>query len=118
MRDTNWAGNVDIVCKRYGVDNSHRDLHGALLDAEILADVYLAMTGGQTLLSLEPESEEPALSQAASAASLSLPVASALRDRPRLKVVRCSEQEEEAHQKRLGEIAKASGGNCLWPTQA
>lgn len=110
--------NLDALCKRYGVDNSHRDLHGALLDAEILADVYLAMTGGQTLLSLEPEPEEPTLSQAASAASLSLPVTPALRDRPRLKIVRCSEQEEEAHQKRLGEIAKASGGNCLWPTRA
>src|SRR6218665_502774 len=44
--------NLDALCKRYGVDNSQRDLHGALLDAEILADVYLLMTGGQTALSL------------------------------------------------------------------
>src|SRR5699024_4909534 len=43
---------LDALCKRYGVDNSQRDLHGALLDAEILADVYLLMTGGQTALSL------------------------------------------------------------------
>ena len=45
--------NLDALCKRYGVDNSNRDLHGALLDAEILADVYLLMTGGQTALSLD-----------------------------------------------------------------
>ncbi len=44
---------LDALCKRYGVDNSNRDLHGALLDSEILADVYLAMTGGQTHLSLD-----------------------------------------------------------------
>jgi len=44
---------LDALCKRYGVDNSNRDLHGALLDSEILADVYLAMTGGQTRLSLD-----------------------------------------------------------------
>ena len=44
---------LDALCRRYGVDNSGRDLHGALLDAEILADVYLAMTGGQTTLTLE-----------------------------------------------------------------
>ncbi|MCH8552737.1 MAG: DNA polymerase III subunit epsilon [Natronospirillum sp.] len=47
--------NLDILCKRYGIDNSHRTLHGALLDAEILADVYLLMTGGQTSLSLADE---------------------------------------------------------------
>ncbi|MDG6098836.1 DNA polymerase III subunit epsilon [Alteromonas sp. ZYF713] len=44
--------NLDALCKRYGIDNSHRELHGALLDAEILADVYLMMTGGQTDLNL------------------------------------------------------------------
>ena len=44
--------NLDALCKRYGIDNGHRELHGALLDSEILADVYLALTGGQTNLSL------------------------------------------------------------------
>ena len=51
-RHPGQRNNLDALCKRYGVDNSGRDLHGALLDAEILADVYLAMTGGQTSLSL------------------------------------------------------------------
>ena len=45
--------NLDALCKRYGIDNSHRELHGALLDARILADVYLAMTGGQSALALD-----------------------------------------------------------------
>ena len=49
--------NLDALCKRYGIDNSHRELHGALLDAEILADVYLMMTGGQTDLALSDDSE-------------------------------------------------------------
>ena len=47
--------NLDALCKRYGIDNSHRSLHGALLDARILADVYLVMTGGQTSLGLDVE---------------------------------------------------------------
>jgi DNA polymerase-3 subunit epsilon len=47
--------NLDALCKRYDIDNSQRSLHGALLDARILADVYLAMTGGQTSLGLEAE---------------------------------------------------------------
>ena len=52
--------NLDALCKRYGIDNGHRELHGALLDAEILAEVYLAMTGGQTALLLDAGSEEAA----------------------------------------------------------
>src|ERR1700691_6301975 len=48
---------LDALCRRYAVDNSHRDYHGALLDARILAEVYLAMTGGQAMLSLSAESE-------------------------------------------------------------
>ena len=48
--------NLDALCKRYGVDNSQRDLHGALLDAEILADVYLLMTGGQVNLNISDQS--------------------------------------------------------------
>lgn len=49
---------LDALCRRYGIDNSHRELHGALLDSEILADVYLLMTGGQTDLSLDTKDEE------------------------------------------------------------
>ncbi len=53
MPTSGQKNNLDALCKRYGVDNSNRELHGALLDAEILADVYLLMTGGQTALSLD-----------------------------------------------------------------
>lgn len=97
---------LDALCKRYGIDNSHRELHGALLDAEILADVYLLMTGGQASLWDEeaPSETESTVSQA---------VVRLAKDRPRLKVVRCDESEIEQHQKRLEAIEKA-GGVCLW----
>jgi DNA polymerase-3 subunit epsilon len=57
-RHPGQRNNLDALCQRYGVDNSSRDLHGALLDAEILADVYLAMTGGQTALQLGGEDSD------------------------------------------------------------
>jgi DNA polymerase-3 subunit epsilon len=98
---------LDALCKRYDVDNSQRDLHGALLDAEILADVYLAITGGQVSLFL-----------GAQGASGGGAVAEAIRrlsgDRPLLKVVRAEEAELAAHRARLEAIDKASGGGCLW----
>lgn len=95
---------LDALCKRYGIDNSHRDLHGALLDAEILADVYLIMTGGQASLLDEGEQVEHAQQQQIERLST---------DRPRLKVIRCDTEELAAHQQRLAKIAKA-GGTCLW----
>ncbi len=95
---------LDALCKRYGIDNSHRDLHGALLDAEILADVYLIMTGGQA--SLLDESEEVHNNDQQRVVRLSA-------DRPRLKVIDCTAEELIEHQQRLEKIAKASG-NCLW----
>lgn len=95
---------LDALCKRYGIDNSHRDLHGALLDAEILADVYLIMTGGQA--SLLDESEEVHNNDQQRVVRLSA-------DRPRLKVIECTADELVDHQQRLEKIAKASG-NCLW----
>lgn len=95
---------LDALCKRYGIDNSHRDLHGALLDAEILADVYLIMTGGQA--SLLDESEEVQTSEQQRIVRLSA-------DRPKLKVIECTADELSAHQQRLEKIAKASG-DCLW----
>jgi DNA polymerase-3 subunit epsilon len=58
MRHPGQRNSLDALCKRYGIDNSHRDLHGALLDARLLADVYLAMTGGQSLLALEESARE------------------------------------------------------------
>jgi DNA polymerase-3 subunit epsilon len=105
--------NLDALCKRYSINNSHRDLHGALLDAEILAEVYLAMTGGQTLLVLEPEPEpeSPATSANVSLAGTS---PAALQSRPALKIIRCTGTELETHTARLGEIMKASQGRCLW----
>ncbi len=96
--------NLDALCKRYGIDNSQRDLHGALLDAEILADVYLAMTGGQTALSLDSGSEEEG------SASGIRRLAS---DRAKLKVVRASEEELAAHHEFLETVRKASG-EALW----
>ncbi|MEF3074021.1 DNA polymerase III subunit epsilon [Methylobacter sp. Wu1] len=98
---------LDALCKRYGIDNSHRDLHGALLDAEILADVFLVMTGGQFSLLDEDlaEQEEVGMSRVVSALSV---------DRPALKIIRCNEEEQQAHQQRLEAIDKASGGACIW----
>ncbi|MGX2039443.1 DNA polymerase III subunit epsilon [Methylocaldum sp. MU1018] len=104
--------NLDALCKRYDVDNRHRELHGALLDAEILAEVYLAMTGGQTLLVLEPE---PAVESNAQLLQQK-PKSTVLANRPRLKIIRCSEAELQAHASRLEAIAKASNGKCLWKT--
>ncbi|HLF96500.1 MAG TPA: DNA polymerase III subunit epsilon [Methylococcaceae bacterium] len=103
---------LDALCKRYGVDNSRRELHGALLDAEILADVYLAMTGGQMTLLGEEE-------EGGGARSVSThPIAQGPRAsgaRPALRVVRASEAETARHQGFLEIIRKASGGKCLWP---
>jgi DNA polymerase-3 subunit epsilon len=99
--------NLDTLCKRYGIDNSDRDLHGAMLDARILADVYLAMTGGQASLALAGD----AGFDTAEGEGRRRPVS---RERPALRVVRASEAERAAHEERLRNIADASGGNCLW----
>lgn len=97
---------LDALCKRLGIDNSRRSLHGALLDAEILADVYLAMTGGQSSLFLETSAA------AGNAITVSRPV---LRmDRPRLRVIMASNDELAAHQKLLASIDKASKGQGMW----
>lgn len=96
---------LDALCKRYGIDNSHRELHGALLDAEILADVYLLMTGGQASLLDEGDQQDGGGERAI----VRLPA-----ERPRLKVISCSDDELAAHQQRLAKIGKASGGLCLW----
>lgn len=98
---------LDALCKRYGVDNSQRDLHGALLDAQILADVYLAMTGGQTTLSLGGGVEAGGTVGEEAIRRLS-------GDRPPLRVIRAGSEEQAAHARRLEAIDKASGGNCLW----
>lgn len=99
---------LDALCKRYGVDNSRRELHGALLDAQILLDVYLAMTGGQTALILGEESEAEV---AASAEIVLMPI-----PRGALRVVRASEVELTAHERVLAALDKASGGKTIWRT--
>lgn len=96
--------NLDALCKRYGVDNSSRDLHGALLDAEILADVYLLLTGGQTALSLDAGSEGDEGVQTLRRLSP---------DRPRLRVIQPSDDEAKAHEAFLDVVAKA-GGQAVW----
>lgn len=100
--------NLDALCRRYGINNAHRQVHGALLDSEILADVYLSMTGGQTDLMLgsatSPNRSETAL------------------DRRRitdlqtyeLKVVVATDEELAAHQVKLETVAQASGYECSW----
>lgn len=99
---------LDALCKRYGVDNSQRDLHGALLDTEILADVYLTMTGGQTALSLAGHGAEQQGSEAGPGVIRRLDP-----NRPRLKVLPPSEEELLAHVERLAAIEKAAGF-ALW----
>lgn len=99
---------LDALCQRYTVDNSQRDLHGALLDAEILADVYLAMTGGQTTLLLSDSgTDNDGQARAEQIVRLAA-------DRPPLPVIRASLDEIAAHEVHLEAIAKASGGKVLW----
>ncbi|MFO1281158.1 MAG: DNA polymerase III subunit epsilon [Burkholderiales bacterium] len=104
-----WPGkrnNLDALCERHGVNNAHRTLHGALLDAQLLAEVYLAMTRGQEALAMD------------------LPAATIARDRslprhegdgrPALVVVAATPEEEEAHRVYLEELDRASKGRCVW----
>ncbi|MDH3978180.1 MAG: DNA polymerase III subunit epsilon [Gammaproteobacteria bacterium] len=97
---------LDALCKRYGVDNSGRDYHGALLDAQLLADVYLAMTGGQGALSFEQE----AVIQTDDEVKAAAIDRSALK----LKVVQPSAQELKAHEQQLDMIEKSAEGGVIW----
>lgn len=99
--------NLDALCKRYGVDNSQRDLHGALLDAEILADVYLLLTGGQTNLVLADGNES---GQRGDQAHVATQIDRTGLD---LKVPSASAEELSAHEKLLARIQKDSG-QCFW----
>lgn len=98
--------NLDALCKRYNVDNSSRQLHGALLDASILAEVYLAMTGGQVSL-LAAQNNKTELSEDQTIKRISS-------QRLALRVLAPTEEELQAHKQRLMMIDKASGGKCLW----
>jgi DNA polymerase-3 subunit epsilon len=95
--------NLDALCKRYDVNNSQRDLHGALLDAEILSDVYLRMTGGQVGLALDSE-------QATTKDDGVTGIPGISSDRPPLRIVSASKEELSAH----AEFLKRMGDACLW----
>jgi len=96
---------LDALCDFYGISNAHRKLHGALLDAELLADVYLAMTRGQNSLGMDIEEEQSAggiqLEQVALAEIL---------------IVRASTAEMAAHEELLNGLDKAMKGTCIWRT--
>lgn len=96
---------LDALCKRYEVDNSQRQLHGALLDAQILVDVYLLLTGGQTRLTLDHASDDngPRLQPG------TLPIS-----RGKLRVMQPDDRDIEYHQQRLAEIAENSGKPPIW----
>lgn len=95
---------LDALCKRYGVDNSNRELHGALLDAEILADVYLLLTGGQTALSLDGNSSEGGGASGIRRVS---------EQREPLAVIRATEEEASEHDAFLSMMAEQAG-DTVW----
>ncbi len=97
---------LDALCKRYEIDNSQRDLHGALLDAQILVDVYLVMTGGQVDLLLHEEQTENGRNMGE--------VRKLDPNRPRLRVIEPTSEEIEAHVSKLETVDRESNGNCLW----
>ncbi|MCW6539239.1 DNA polymerase III subunit epsilon [Yersinia ruckeri] len=98
--------NLDALCDRYLIDNTKRTLHGALLDAEILSEVYLAMTGGQTSLSFSMEGDQ---NQSDSAADIQRIV----RPTSGLTIIYASDEELDAHHQRL-DLVQKKGGSCLW----
>jgi DNA polymerase-3 subunit epsilon len=98
---------LDALCDRYGISNAHRKLHGALLDSELLADVYLAMTRGQNTLSMDIEIEAAVTGELLDTAPLG-----------EIIVVRASEAELSHHETVLAGIDKAVKGNCVWRAYA
>ncbi|CDH04277.1 DNA polymerase III subunit epsilon [Xenorhabdus bovienii] len=98
--------NLNALCDRYQIDNSKRTLHGALLDAEILSDVYLTMTGGQTSLTFSMEGEISGGAQMAEIQKITRPQTG-------LKVIYASDEELLQHESRL-DLVEKKGGSCLW----
>jgi DNA polymerase-3 subunit epsilon len=99
---------LDALCERYGVDDSKRTLHGALLDAELLAEVYLAMTRGQESLVMENDQDKSGLWETVA----SLPLQGTARQ-TRL-ILRATDPELAEHERLLASIQKESKGKCLW----
>jgi len=108
QRHPGQRNNLDALCKRYGIDNTQRELHGALLDAEILADLYLVMTSGQRNLLLKDEESPEQRSESRATRTA--------KKRPKLDVIKASEEELAAHFDRLTEIDSSSGDGALWLT--
>ncbi|MCX4189569.1 DNA polymerase III subunit epsilon [Methylophaga sp. OBS3] len=106
-RHPGQKNNLDALCKRYDVDNTNRELHGALLDAEILADVYLAMTGGQVSLSLATEQPTQTDSQQT---GHTIQAGS----QQQRKVLKATDEEIAAHDAMLEKLQSTSGGQCVW----
>lgn len=101
--------NLDALCKRYFVDNSKRELHGALLDSEILADVYLAMTGGQTSLGLGSGAQGDEGNGSGGSKIVRLGDLRAM-----TPVIMASADELSEHERTLDSIAKQSDGDVVW----
>jgi DNA polymerase-3 subunit epsilon len=102
---------LDALCKRYSVDNSKRDLHGALLDAGILVDVYLAMTGGQSALALDAGAARGATFEADAAVTIRAPGVA-------LAVPLADAEELRQHEAMLDLLQKSSGGKAVWRAAA
>ncbi len=102
---------LDALSRRYGVDNSARELHGALLDAQILAEVYLAMTGGQVALSLGGETISAGADRPGSCEFTRI----AAEHRPALRVIAATEEERESHRNYLDRLRDESGEIIGWP---
>ncbi|NHA15486.1 DNA polymerase III subunit epsilon [Thioalkalivibrio sp. XN279] len=98
---------LDALCKRFAIDNSNRELHGALLDAQLLADVYLVMTGGQAELVLGAE-------ESTAAGTGRRKPKQVRRKGLKLVVQRASEEELAAHEAALDRLDQAVGGPCIW----
>lgn len=104
----NRRNNLDALCRRYQIDASAREFHGALLDALILADVYIAMTGGQSTLELSTEQESDSdsliLIEGEDHETPQMP----------LKIIQATSEEEQAHSELLTKLDKKARGGCLW----
>ncbi|WP_297460627.1 DNA polymerase III subunit epsilon [Ferrovum sp.] len=99
---------LDALCERYEIDHAHRTFHGALLDAELLGEVYLAMTRGQENLWMPEETSQDSMQMPGYVASTSA---------HRLRVLQATEVEMEAHRTQLERIDQASGGRMLWRSE-
>ena len=99
-RHPGQRNSLDALCVRYAVDGSRRTVHGARLDAELLTEVYLAMTGGQTRMDLAPAAARGGRVRREA--------------RPALPVVRATAEELARHEARLDQLDRAAGGACVW----